>query len=390
MKILISQTSHGIGHQILDAWYAYRQHKLVNYKSELECTITNCLVEFDKRDYDLTILLTYLDKNVDFKLPLVKNYDLKLVCNGGEPLCVGNPNVKHFLENDSNAFLISNSYLSSNHYMSNKNLWFPHNFMTCRDYWTRHFYPQYFDNIQFQNLTRKNTIAVITGANRADRAYFFDMLSLEVPGLVNKSIYTQEVNKVLDSQWESDEDTQFKHYVNHLYQETTFNSSQSLYYDNSILVGLDNKFGSVPPGYFHLPLYYQNSCVIFPESNWQNNELAITEKSLKCFYSQALPFPISGAFVNQMYNELGFYTAWNLLPKNLQNFDNERSHLLRIEGTIDAIKWLYLNPEVFQRQEFMDYTQQNKIKFLDCSCDIVSIENFDNLIKETIKHERRH
>jgi hypothetical protein len=376
LKLYIKTLKLGVGHQLLDAWHAYLQH-LNQYDNHIQYVI-------DQATADFSILLDYMGDRITNEM--VKEFDIVLMCNGGEPLSVASPRLKQLLTN-KNVFLIANSYLK-NHELQSKVIWFPDSVMTCRDYWTKHFYPQYFDNIQYQALSRKNTITVINGKSRAHRKYFFDMLFLELPNLADESKLEQITAETLDSQWETDEDTEFKHYVNSLYQRTGVNDTQSNYYNNSISIGADNKFGSIPPGYFHLPLYYKNSCVIFPEANWQNNELSITEKSLKCFYSQSIPFPISGAFVNQMYNELGFYTAWNLLPKDLQIFDNEKNHQLRYRATITAIKWLYSNPEVFQSQHFKDYVQQNKIKFLDCSCDIIAVEKFNKIMKEAINYGR--
>jgi hypothetical protein len=172
-------------------------------------------------------------------------------------------------------------------------------------------------------------------------------------------------------------------YVNGLYHPPT--RYQSQYYDNLIKTGIDNKFGEIPPGYFQLPLYYENSCVIFPESSWQNNELSVTEKSIKCFYAGSIPFPIGGANTNHLYNELGFYTAWNLLPDEFKQFDSMINHVERVSACVDAIKWLCDHPEVFETPEFVYYTQQNKINALTCRCDNLAVEKFDQLIRKHVK-----
>ena len=43
---------------------------------------------------------------------------------------------------------------------------------------------------------------------------------------------------------------------------------------------------------------------------------------------------------NTLYNSLGFYTAWNILPEDLQQFDFEQDHNNRYIMMVDALKWL--------------------------------------------------
>jgi hypothetical protein len=382
MKILIKTLSNGIGHQIIDAWHAYVQHTN-NYENDTEYILNGSTDASMKVECDLRILCDYMGNQITDVM--LKQYDIVLICNGGEPIAAASPRLKHLLTHD-NVYLIANSYLMA-HELQSKIVWFPHNVMTCRDYWTRHFYPQYYDIVKFEKLQRNNNIAVIGGASRANRAHFFSMLHSVIPELVDQSSFNGGMQAVFDSQWETNEDKAYKIYVNNLYPQRKIDpqESQNQYYNKSITVGVGDKFGSIPPGYFHLPLYYENSCVVFPESSWQNNELCITEKSLKCFYAKSLPFPISGANVNQLYNQVGFYTAWNLLPDELKVFDSIADHEVRQQGSINAIRWLHNNSEVFNSLKFIEYTQQNKERFLACSCDSIAVQNFDNVMRKYLK-----
>jgi len=374
MKILIRTLSDSIGHQIIDAWHAYIQH-IAKYDNSPEYILKGSDDDVID-DCDLSILLDYMGDQITDDM--VATYDIVLVCNGGEFVAVSSPRVKELLVND-NVYLIANSYLVD-HKLASKVIWFPHNLMTCRDYWTRHFYPQYHDSVEFAQLPRTNYIGLITGANRADRFWFFNALRDAIPQIKNASNFCKNITKVGSSQWETVEDQMYREYVNGLVQ-THNDEEQNQYYANSVKVGIDGRFGLIPPGYFHLPIYYEYHCVVFPESIWHNNELCLTEKSLKCFHSGAIPFPIGGANLNKLYNQLGFYTAWNLLPKELQTYDSILDHVERNLAIIDAIKWLHDHPEIFHTSEFVQYTHQNKINFLSCHCDSIAIQNFDKLLK---------
>lgn len=383
MKILINTLSNGIGHQIVDAWEAYVQQQN-NYNQINKYTIINCTDTFNKHDYNLTILLVGLSAAEKIS-QLADNYDIVLICNGGEPLSVCEPGVKTLIENNNNVYLISNSCLKQGHQCQEKTVWFPHNIQTCRDYWTRHFYPQYYDLCNQNNNNRTPSLFYINGANRTVRQLFIDYLKELNLDITIKNSMSDQICEIGESQWESNEDTIFRQWVNQQYPCLLIENFTNDYYNNSITVGIDAQFGKVPLGYVHLPLYFEHACIIFPESNWQNDELCITEKALKCFYAETLPMPVAGANVNLLYNEVGFYTAWNLLPPEMQSFDNILDHNMRYHELSRAIEWLAKNPEVFDSDEYHTMTQQNKINFLTCRCDYQAVSRFDQILKEFIR-----
>jgi hypothetical protein len=139
----------------------------------------------------------------------------------------------------------------------------------------------------------------------------------------------------LDSQFESNEDTEFRQQVNNWYPTNNkIHETQSEYSTGSVAVGIDKKFGRVIPGYFILPEYFMYRCVIFPESTWQNDELCLSEKICKCFYAESLPWPIGGSNIHKLYNEIGFYTAWNVLPDHLKLFDRYQKQQLECSSCV--------------------------------------------------------
>ena len=379
MKIVIHNNSTGIGHQILDAWQAYRQSTLDNYSND-------CEYIFDQvekvKEYDLSIYCDYMPRHLSSDI--LKNYDLVLICNGGEPLEVASPFIKQLLEHN-HVYFITNAWLDDQHPLKQKNIWFPHNVQTCRDYWTRHFYPQYFENQNFEKLPRNDSIIWISGDNRPNRQCFVDTLVSTVPDFPMHSKINVDIRQELKAcQWETAEDVEFRFWCNSQYKVCRSVNSSENYYNNSVTVGIQDRFGSIPPGYFILPLYFENSCVVFPETSWINNEMCITEKAIKCFYSGSLPMPVSGANVNKFYNQIGFYTAWNLLPPEHQEFDQILDHRVRYEKLADSIKWLQDNKHVFRSRLFEELTQKNKINFLTCECDSMSIKWFDQILSKYI------
>lgn len=373
--------SEGIGHQILDSWHAYVQH-LNNYSNNVEYILKDYNNNNGNNDFDLSILLDYMGDQITNDM--IKAHDIVLICNGGEPIMTASPTVKELLTH-KNVFLIANSYLTQDHELKNKVIWFPHNIQTCRDYWTQHFYPQYFDIQTWKTNKKINSLFYINGANRSHRQLFIDCVQNLNLDITIKNSLTSNIAKLDDSQWETDEDTKFRDWVNNQYNTIKPQEHVDSYYVNSPIIGIHDKFGKIPPGYFHLPLHFENFCVIFPETAWQNNELCITEKSLKCFYAETLPLPVGGANINQLYNDVGFYTAWNLLPHEFQQFDSILDHQQRYFKLSQAVKWLYTNPQVFVSEHYTKMIEKNKINFLTSDCNYRAVINFDRILAQFVK-----
>lgn len=371
MKIYLEIRNHGIGEQIFDRWFAYRQHKNANYKSDIQYVS-------DPNVADRRFLLDYMFRSTDKRD--IEKFDLLFCCNGGEYIGVASPHIKNLLRHE-NTYLICNSLTDTNT-ISPKLIWHPDAIMICRDCWTRGFYPQLYDNLKNRNLERITDLIFINGRNDTWRHYFIELLkNQKVP-----MEYHQKINpglcKTLDCQWESIEDTAFREFVNSLY--TNLSERDSIpgenYRSNAVSIGADSKFGTIDPGFFILPEYFTYSCVIFPESSWQNNELCLTEKSLKCFYAGSLPFPIGGANLNKKYESIGFFTAWHLLPEDLKYFDGIENHQERYHAAVQSIRWLSENKKVFSSENFDFLVQKNKENFLMSAVDRASIEKFDRLL----------
>lgn len=386
MKILVTILKPSIDNQILDAWHAYRQHlsgQAGNYSNPAEYTFLDKHQPFNKEEYNLTMLFDY-SNGLKTTPDLVDHYDLVFIGNGTESLTVSSPRVKQ-LANYNNVYLIANSYLSKDHSMKDKVVWFSSNFMGTREFWIKHFYPHCYDIARLRKNKRTNFLYYINGANRAERQLAIDCIKQQNVDIEIKSSLSTGISEIGEVQWESPEDTEFRLWVNRQYTVELLENFQNSYYSSGVPIGIDQKFGQMYPGFFILPLYFENYCVIFPESNWQNNELSATEKAFKCFYAGSLPWPIAGANVNRLYNELGFHTAWNLLPPELQEFDSDLDHRSRYHKVGVAIKWLSENTEVFLTDRYKQMTQENQLTFLASDTSYQMIKRFDELVSTFIR-----
>ena len=96
-----------------------------------------------------------------------------------------------------------------------------------------------------------------------------------------------------------------------------------------------------------------------------------------CFISGSITMPVAGSIVNFLYNSVGFYTAWNLLPAELQEFDSESDHQRRYKGLVEAIDWLWNNRDVTNGSQFHDMVLHNQQLFLRNSPMIDYTDRFD-------------
>lgn len=368
--------TQGHSHEIVDALYGYYQSQDHDNRSWIDFRFSQLI----DTTADLNIYLDYMpDKDID-----LSRFDAVIYSNGCEPLSVGTQ-IMHDRLADRNVFLACNSYLSSDHQMINQVIWFPANILVLRDLWCRYFNLTFYQaHYMKSTVQRDQGLILINGRVDSWRHHLAIKIREVCPEIAQKSSISDHVHETCDSFFESPEDSKFRETVNTLYENLIVRNASTTYYDNSISLGVDDRFGTWPPGYFIIPEYYKYHCVIFPESAWQNDEVAITEKILKCFYAGCFPWPVGGSNINRMYNEIGFYTAWNLLPDHLKIFDSEKDHMKRYDLMTEAIAWLSKNQHVMVDSRAQEMLQSNLIHFLTCGPEIIGIKKFDLIIRQLL------
>lgn len=370
-----------VGMQFFDILCAYDQSLYANYISDWHFLIND-------NDTNVDLKIAVLDLfDQECQTINIDKFDLILLCNRSEPLHVFNQALTRLLNHDK-VYILSNSYLEKNHIMKEKVIWFPFCVLCCHDYWSRAFYPQMFNNARLQNQKRNNKLIAINGQNRAHRHYFFSLLTKSNSDIkIVSNLHNKKASKLLDSAFECQEDCEFRDFVNSAVSHELVENSQNKlkYYQSPPKIGINGKFGSLMPGFTVMKEYFEYACVIFPESGWQNNELTATEKIAKCLYAESIPFPIGGSNINYLYNELGYQTAWNLLPKDLQKFDKEKNHSVRYRDAVKAIEWLDQNRNVFSSEHCHSMRTENKKKFFANSMAELAVKKFHQKIVSLLK-----
>jgi hypothetical protein len=300
----------------------------------------------------------------------------------------------HKVQDFDNVYYVVAGILSKTHLLYDKVISSVADASNTNDYFTSKFYPHFYENCKNASTIKKEpTIIAINGQNRTWRHHFFNKIKDNTNVNIFNSTYASEVVNTNHSYWETDEDTTFRCMLESKYRDEIdvwvdeTDGRQQSYYDTQLNVGINAKFGKIPPGYSVLPIYFVNSCVIYPETAWQNDELTITEKTLKCFYAKSLPFVFGGSNINTLLNENNFYTAWNLLPAHLQQFDFIKNHEERYTAMIDAIRWLNENPDVFLSNEFSDLVGSNLIQAVTGGIDVRTVKRANDIIEGKMKEK---
>lgn len=372
----IRSDSHGF--QLIDVLYAYRQSIDPKFEADIDIRLSN---QFDA-SADVNVFCEYLPQSINYAE--LEKYQLILLTSSCEPLLVSTPAMVECLNRLDNCYLICNSLLTKDHPLFDKVIWFPGNILECRKIWVDHFYAYALENATHAQQQKIKDLLFINGASRAHRHHFIqELLSRRVDIDIRSSISSvvHETNDV--DLHESTEDKEFKEWANSYYSNLIVRNHVTDYYSSSNIVGINGKFGQWPPGYRILPEYFTHRCVIFPESTWQNNEMAITEKALKCFFAGCLPWPVGGSNLNLLYNQTGFYTAWNVLPPELQKFDAILDHRERYRQEITAIDWLSKNPEVLVADSTQALIASNQnLLYNNNVITLKFVTQFDELIRK--------
>ena len=373
-KICIHIFSDSVGLQIFDRYYAYRQ--AVNAKNNYQSDV---IIEYGPPIADAVNIAFASMPHREFCN--FDNYDLVFLDNAGEPLEQSTPYIAECLDKYKNVYFVSGAFLDQTHWLYSKNISFNHNIRLFHDGMVRGFYPQYYER-SWTNSTHIDDICYINGTNRSNRQYFMELLQKNNLGIHIQSVLSNGVVECPDSQFEDLYDQEFRKFINGCY-DTKLNETH--YYDNGILIGVDQQFGSIPPGYFMINEYYNYKCVVFPETHWVNNQQFITEKIFKCFVAGAIPWPIAGAKTHAMYNQTGYHTAWNLLPPEHQQFDNEYDHKLRYDKIMLAMKWLKQNNHVLTGELAYNIIKQNCFNFFTNTIDIVTVQKLHSVLATVSK-----
>jgi hypothetical protein len=338
-------------------------------------TDPNALCGADKK-----ILFSYMPSHLDHNLD---DFDLVFFSNGDETTTVATECLLEHLDHP-HAYLLANAWLHQGHALYHKVISCNNDFLITRQYWTNAYFPQYHSH-QVAAPTKVTDLFFINGANRSWRHHVIEEIKKQIPTLLCHSSLSDVIHETDDAFWESDQDSAFREYVNTRYSIKRNVSSR--YYENSVsfpvpsgVLGLPQGECIIPPGYFITNHYYQYRCVIFPEATWKNNEASPTEKIAKCFFAKTLPWPVGGSKINQIYNALGFRTAWNLLPETLRDYDDENDHIKRHSKMSIAMAWLAEHSEILKSQACQQIIDQNYITFLCNDIDARSVARLQKLL----------
>lgn len=375
-KINVISDYPTISVQIFDRYYAYRQsvNQKHNYKSDVDIVFSNII----KSDCTNVLLSHMPDAEINYDA-----FDFVFFDNGGEPIEVMTSTIKQQLDNDikNKCYFITGSIVDDDFLYADKIISYNASVQQFIRYHTEGFYPQYYDKKQFEHLAREG-MCFINGQNRSWRNHLMELIKTNLPNIDIYSNISKNVVETITPEFADMHDKVFSKFLKKHVSIIDEISRQDYNY-KSIQVGIDEKFGLHPLGFFLLEHYFKYDCIIFPETTCLNNQIFMTEKIFKCFLAECIPFPVGGANINYLYNKVGFKTAWNLLPEDLQSFDQELNHIKRYGLIVEALKWFTKNQNIFQSDQAQKIKVDNKVNILYHNLDYNVVEKLDKIFGYT-------
>lgn len=355
--MIINVDSDGLYIPYIDNVYAYWQHCDQNYRSCHTVHINRCDLPHDR-----SILITQ-DQGQLTPDRLCK-YDVALYDNCHESFGVKTHGLDQYIGIDK-IYMLTASKLHHCHPLYRKNIWYPFFFFVKQGHGGNYFdgnWPHYYDLIDLDKNALLNTqgMIFINGTNRSWRNFLVEIIRDAVPDLAMHKSLTKHVVATLDCAFESNADRHFRNIINDRYREH-FYDDEDYHNPGDIIdtIGIDGKFGESARNLQLIQAYGEFRCIIYPETSWLNNDMQVTEKTVKCFVTRCIPWPIGGMHLHAQMLEVGFHTAWQLLPESLQAFDGIEDHQERHRQMALAIKWLFDNQSVLYGSEVDDLTNKN-------------------------------
>ena len=304
--------------------------------------------------YNILFLTTAIDPhNEDLGMSTVQypdnldQYDLITLDNADEPFGVGDRMLYNILDTVPHARLLCNSILLDTHPYKNRIIntsvaWTHH-----RRYYIESVFPQ---SYELHDIYKPTTgMIYINGQNRSVREFLTRVLQEHVPDMPHHNdLHNGIVDSIGQYFHETVEDTKFREWANDTYANDIINPMPPLKRWPPLPAGVDGRYGTT---FFEdriIDSVRNNQTIVYPENIWQNNQISLTEKPLRCFINRKFPMPVGGAHAHQLFTTIGFKTAWHLLPPEHQQFDNILDHKERYVQQAKAIQWLWDHPEVFK------------------------------------------
>ena len=379
MKLNVYATQDLTALKIFDFYYAYKQaqNRTHGYQANIEINITNSPTP---QPDAINIAMVYMpEQSID---NIVNTFDLVLLDNQHHPLEICTDVIFQNIQQHSNCYFVNGARLVNNYPLSEKFIYL--DLDASMDYLGQAHYPQYYEIAECSDRSRR-PMAYINGQNRTNRQYFMEMIEHLVPC---RNTWPR-MSPMFESFFEDEHDQQFRIEMNARYEWKPDASawSQNQYYADSVELGNQGKFGTLPPGYFLLDDYFDYHSVIYSDTCWLNNQLFLSEKLGKCVATKSIPWPVGGANLNRLYTEAGYLTAWHLLPDMLQSYDTNLNHFERMQQTALAIEWAKQHPEIWTSDQAQHIREHNLSNFYKKKTNVAGVIKLDQILKS---YERRH
>jgi|15BtaG_2_1085339.scaffolds.fasta_scaffold00787_4 hypothetical protein len=368
--------------QIWEYFYAYYQYQ--SYPNDTDINI-NFLSDknFNEINFSNDALnIVHFSMN-DFKYTLrydLNKFDVVIFDNMFEHLMVSDPDIIKYVLQHDNAYLSVGSYVSNEHHMFEKFIPFQMDIVNCRDWYTN---PKVFSSYSFNHINdKKNNLIYIGAELRSWRKFIIDNLTKNIN--INVHQVPQTVVCTRDTNLGDSYTQNFIEYCNNKYQVTGVEEVENPLYKELIYGHKDRPAGKSLMSAWIIPEFINSKCVVYAESSFVNDEICLTEKTIKCIMTKTHWIFFAGSNAYKLLKEFGLRSVLELIPGGLE-FDCIKNPKERFKKQISLIKYLSEHPEIFDTPEAQNIVNSNYEIFISGNQFLTPL--FDKLNDILLKHQ---
>jgi hypothetical protein len=341
------------GLEIFDYLLGYWQ-----YVTDLEYT-PEVVFAREPADDSFNVLFLHMPETIPND---VDRFDLILVDNGDEPFGIGTAAMYDMLDKFDNVKIVCNSVTEDTHPWKSSMICTHIVWEFQRQHYIASAYPQRYELLQDHH---PRGMIYINGRNRSVREHHSRLFQQHIPEMPQWNELHCGTITATEQYWhESAQDTEFRQWADAEYANNLYNPTPPEKRWPPYPCGVNGRYGESLFEDRYIDAFRKHAIIVYPETTWTNGQIAPTEKALKCFLHQKFPVMLGGALTNKLYSDLGFYTAWHLLPEELQGYDLVTDHRQRFDQQTRAIRWLYDNHEIIDSVEAQQMLLKNQRQLL--------------------------
>lgn len=341
-------SAHIIATNIWKYFYAQKQHESFPNNPNYNINFVDSL---DVNESAISVLHVGFNAIKSLTVQHVKDFDIVIIDNNVDHAQVHDEIIYEFVSKYSNVYFLIGGFVINNYSLSDKILSYSADWIDCMQLYSD---PLCFTRYSINKNNNKQGMLFIGGALRSWRKFIIDML----PSKVKVHQKTNEIAGTKHIIGGTKYDQPFIDMCNQKYNVNSNKTPENEFYSH-LTLGLEHlPAGGARLGYYAIPEYSDNQCIIFPEACFVNHHVFPTEKLWKCVAAKTHWIMFSGADSYKILRDYGIRSIVELVPNGI-NFDKIQNHEERFIEQIRVVDYLSKHQEIFNSDDALEILNDN-------------------------------